>query len=238
MKRSERHHLKDNELQRWAVRARRGYDARRRETTMAAVAILAIVVVAAGYFLWRGSVESRAQRALAEAMAIQEARVAAPGTPAVAGSYPNERARQEAAVVKLKAVADKHASTSAGVFARYQEAAGEVALGNLPTAIQSYQDVLKHSGNTIYTQMAQLGLAEAQARAGQYESAINAFKELVQRKDGPLPIDGVLMQLARTYRDAGKRADAQQTLNRIVQEFPDSPFTPEARRELDSLNKT
>jgi TolA-binding protein len=205
---------------------------------MAAVAILAIVVVAAGYFLWRGSVESRAQRALAEAMAIQEARVAAPGTPAVAGSYPNERARQEAAVVKLKAVADKHASTSAGVFARYQEAAGEVALGNLPTAIQSYQDVLKHSGNTIYTQMAQLGLAEAQARAGQYESAINAFKELVQRKDGPLPIDGVLMQLARTYRDAGKRADAQQTLNRIVQEFPDSPFTPEARRELDSLNKT
>ena len=238
MKRSERHHLKDNELQRWAVQARRTYDARKRETTLAVVAVLAIVVVAAGYFLWRGSVESRAQTALAQAMAIQDARVSAPGTPAVAGSYPSERARLEAAVAKFKSVADTHASTSAGVFARYQEAAGEVALGNLPTAIQSYQDVLKHSGETIYTQMARLGLAEAQARAGQYESAINTFKELAQRKDGPLPTDGVLMQLARTYRAAGKRADAQQTLNRIVQEFPDSPFTPEARRELDSINKT
>ena len=85
--------------------------------------------------------------------------------------------------------------------------------------------------------MARLGLAEAQARAGQYDQAINAFKELAQRKDGPLPVDGILMELGRTYRDAGKRADAQQTFNRLVAEFPDSQFTQEAKRELDSLNK-
>ena len=45
------------------------------------------------------------------------------------------------------------------------------------------------------------------------------------------------MQLGYAYRDAGKRSDAQQTFNRIVQEFPDSPFSQEAKRELDSLNK-
>jgi outer membrane protein assembly factor BamD (BamD/ComL family) len=61
---------------------------------------------------------------------------------------------------------------------------------------------------------------------------------MAQRKDGPLPIDGILMQLGRTYREAGKRADAQQTFNRIVQEFPESPFNQEAKRELDTLNKT
>jgi TolA-binding protein len=87
-------------------------------------------------------------------------------------------------------------------------------------------------------QMARLGLAEAQALAGQYDQAINTFKEMAQRKDGPLPIDGILMQLGRTYREAGKPADAQQTFNRIVQEFPESPFNQEAKRELDSLNKT
>jgi outer membrane protein assembly factor BamD (BamD/ComL family) len=43
------------------------------------------------------------------------------------------------------------------------------------------------------------------------------------------------MQLGRTYVDAGKRVDAQQTLNRLVQEFPDSPFTPDAKRTLESL---
>ena len=58
------------------------------------------------------------------------------------------------------------------------------------------------------------------------------------RKDGPLPVDGILMQLGRTYLVAGKRADAQQTFNRLVEEFPESPYTSDARRELENLKKT
>jgi outer membrane protein assembly factor BamD (BamD/ComL family) len=60
---------------------------------------------------------------------------------------------------------------------------------------------------------------------------------LAQRKDGPLPIDGILMQLGRAYLDAGRPNDAQQTFNRLVEEFPDSPFNAEARRQLESLKK-
>jgi TolA-binding protein len=86
--------------------------------------------------------------------------------------------------------------------------------------------------------MARLGLAEAQARSGQYDAAITAFKDLAQRKDGPLPVDGILMQLGRTYLEAGKKADAQQTFNRIVEEYPESPFTGDARKEIDTLKKT
>ena len=77
-----------------------------------------------------------------------------------------------------------------------------------------------------------------QAQAGQYDQAINAFKELAQRKDGVLPIDGILMQLGRAYVGAGKPADAQQTFNRLVEEFPTSPYITDARRELDDLKKT
>ena len=93
------------------------------------------------------------------------------------------------------------------------------------------------AGDGFYGQMARLGLAEAQARAGQYDQAINTFKELAQRKDGPLPVDGILMQLGRTYLEAGKRADAQQTFNKLVEEYPESPFTGDARKELEALKK-
>jgi outer membrane protein assembly factor BamD (BamD/ComL family) len=85
--------------------------------------------------------------------------------------------------------------------------------------------------------MARMGLAEAQAKGGQFDAAINTYKELAQLKDGPMPIDGVLMQLGLTYRDAGKSQDAQQTFNRIVTEFPDSPFVVDAKKELDNLKK-
>ena len=38
------------------------------------------------------------------------------------------------------------------------------------------------------------------------------------------------MQLAKTYLEAGKRTEAQQAFNRLVEEFPDSPFSGDAAR--------
>ena len=67
--------------------------------------------------------------------------------------------------------------------------------------------------------------------------AINTFKQLAQRKDGPLPVDGILMQLGRTYLEAGKRADAQQTFNKLVEEYPESTFTGDARKEIETLKR-
>ena len=94
------------------------------------------------------------------------------------------------------------------------------------------------SGNALYKQMARLALAEAQARAGQYDQAIGIYTELSQRKDDALPIEGVLMQLARTYREAGKKAEAEQTFNRVISEYPGTPFSDEARRELEALKRS
>jgi TolA-binding protein len=238
MKRAERHHLKENELQRLALTARHMYMERKRETTAVLVGVVALAAVAGGFFLWSGRLQSRAHSLLAEAIVVQDARVSPPGTPAAAGTYPTERARMQAAAAKFKTAADAYPSTDAGIYARYQEAADQVALGNIAAATAAYQEIIRREGDSVSGQMARLGLAEVQALAGQYDQAINTFKEMAQRKDGPLPIDGILMQLGRTYREAGKATDAQQTFNRIVQEFPESPFNQEAKRELDSLNKS
>lgn len=241
MKRTERRHLKENELETLARQAREAFDARRRETT-AIVAIVAVVgVLAIGYFVWRERMQSRAHARLAEAAAVLDTRVGPPpasGGPAAGPSYPTERDRAQAAIAKFKAAADAYPSTDAGIYARYQQASLLMTLGDASQAAAAYQQVIdRASGSNIYAQMAKLGLAQAQARSGQYDQAINVFKDLSIRKDGPLPVDGILMQLGRTYLEAGKRTDAQQTFNRIVEEFPDSPFSAEAKRQLDELKK-
>jgi len=241
MKRTERHHLKENELEKLARRAREAIQTRRRETTAAVVALLVIGVVSIGYWAYRERVRTRAHALLASALAVQEARVGpptAPGTGAASTpSFATERERSLAALTKFKAAADAYPSTDAGIFGRYMQATTSMALGNAADAAREYQQVIDRAGDGIYGQMARLGLAEAQARAGQYDQAINTFKELAQRKDGPLPVDGILMQLGRAYRDAGKREDAQQTFNRLVEEYPQSPFAGDAKRELDTLKK-
>jgi len=241
MKRTERQHLKENELQTFARQAREQLEARQKETTTILTIVAVVAAAALGFFAWREHVQSKAHSLLAEAMAVQDARVGpppAPGTPSGGRYFPTERERAQAALTKFKIAADAYPSTDAGTFARYQQGALSLSLGTTQGAIEAYQQVIAKSGDGFYGQMARLGLAEAQARAGEYDQAIAAFNELSLRKDGPLPVDGILMQLGRTYLDAGKRSEAQGVFNRLVEEFPESPFTGDARRELENLKKT
>jgi predicted negative regulator of RcsB-dependent stress response len=241
MNRNERHHLKDNELAHFANAARVTVESRKNQLTSVIIAIVVILAAAIGYTAWRGRVQARAGSLLAEAMAIQDARVGAPDAPGSASggpSYPTEKAKNEAALAKLKVVSDQYPSTEAGIFARFREGGIQMALGNAKEAAAAYQQVIDKSGDGIYGQMARLGLAEAQVRAGEFEQAIDTYKALAERKDGPLPVDGILVQLGRTYVEAGKASDAQQVFNRVVQEFPDSTFIADARRELDALKKS
>src|SRR5437762_367148 len=244
MKRTERKHLKEHELQRFAREARERFEDRKRESMALVVVIVVVAVIGIGFFAWRARVQSRAHALLADAVAVQAARVGPPpaaGTPAANSggpSFPTERERAQAALTKFKVAADAYPSTDAGLYARYQQGATYMTLGQPKEAAATYQLVIDRAGNKLYGQMARLGLAEAQARAGQFDQAITAFKELSLRKDGPLPVDGILMQLGRTQLEAGKRAEAQQTFNRLVEEFPESPFNSDARRELENLKKT
>src|SRR5207247_1290138 len=79
MKRTERRHLKENELQTFARDARDRFESKRRET-MAVVVIVAVVGVAAvGYFGWRERVQTKAAALLADAVAVKDARIGPPG---------------------------------------------------------------------------------------------------------------------------------------------------------------
>jgi TolA-binding protein len=239
MKRTERQHLKDNELAQLAAGARDLVQERRGPLLTGLVAIVLVALIGGGYMAWRSRVEGRAHSQLAQALAIEDARVGPPaafGTQPVAGlSFVSEREKNQAALTKFKEVADSFPKSDAGLYARYRQAATYMALGEPKSAADAYQQVIDQGGDSLYAQMARLGLAEAKAQTGEYETAINTFRDLSQRRDGNLPVDGILMRLARTQADAGKAGDAQQTFNRLIQEFPDSPFVEEARKELEKL---
>jgi TolA-binding protein len=239
MKRIERRHLKQNEFAQFALGARDIVEARGKQITWALIAAAVVVAAAIGYFTWRRGVEGRAAVMLAEAIEIEQARVGPPPAqpaPNSPPSFPTERERAQAALTKLKTVADEHASTDAGLEARYREAGVRMTLGTYKEAAAAYQQVVDGAGDDLIGQMARMGLAEAQTRAGQFDQAISIYTDLAQQKDERF-VETVLMQLGKTYRDAGKRAEAEQTFNRLITEYPASPFTEDARRELESLKQ-
>ena len=80
-----------------------------------------------------------------------------------------------------------------------------------------------------------MGQAEVQAMAGKYKEAIATWEELSKKPTSGVPLDAVLLHLARTYKMAGRTEDAVKTYQRLVDEFPQSAYGADARQELDAL---
>jgi tetratricopeptide (TPR) repeat protein len=247
MKRTERHHLKENELAHSLAAAREFVEPRRKQIGLAAFVIFLLAIVLIGILVMRQRTQARAHDLLAEAMVVLDAQVIpktptdpkSPTPPPAAmqgsGAFETEEAKLQAAVPKLKAAADAYPDTEPGITARYHLAGTLAALGKHQEASQAYDDVVKRAGDDLYGRMARLGRAEEQARAGQLDAAIATYKELADKTDGELPTDAILMQLARAYAAAGKKDEAQKTFTKVVDEHPDSPYAAEARQELEAL---
>jgi len=66
-------------------------------------------------------------------------------------------------------------------------------------------------------------------------SPFDAAPPDVLAADALLPVDGVLMELGRAYRLAGRSDEARAAFQRIMDEFPTSLYFTNAERELQVL---
>ena len=239
MKRTERHQLKQDKLAMTLQETLVRIEQNRRRVTAALLAVVLVLLAVGGFLWWQRQQETKSAALLADALVASEAQVAPVATtgaaPPPAGSYPTERARAEAALPKFMAAAEAYPKTTPGLAARYHAATTLVELGRDEEAAKRYQEIIDLAGDGLYGRVARMGLAEVRVRQGQYEPAINTFKELSLNTSGDVPVDGVLMQLGRAYRLAGRTPEAVQTFKRITDEFPTSPYASDARRELDAL---
>lgn len=238
MKRTERHHLKEDPL---AVRLRALQESARggRWTAAAAAAVLGLAV-GGGFLGWQQWRSSRASELLAAAMAVVDAPVApadggesAAGTPA--GAFASEAARLETAVPRLLAAADAYPGLPQGIAARYQAAVALGALGRNAEAGEQYGRLIEVAGDGIYARMARLGRAETHLHAGEYAEAIALLEAESRAADAEFPVDAVLMRLGESYRLAEQPQEAERTFQRLVDEFPASGYRFDAERELDRL---
>jgi TolA-binding protein len=246
MKSTERHKLKENEFARTVAHARDVMQTRGRDVAMIVVVVIAAAALAGGYAWWRQLRNAKANALLAEALAVEEAPVIAPVAPAPGsplpvqqpGTFATEQAKLEAALPKLMKGADAYPSTEAGITARYHAASVLANLGRYAEAEQRYQAVIDKAGNSLYGRTARLGLADVLVSQGKYDSAIKIYQEVSTDTKSPLPIDGVLMQLGRAYMKAGKKNEAAHAFTRVVQEFPQSLYAADARREMEEAKKS
>jgi len=240
MKAQERHHLKQNEFVHTAARMADTFTAHRDRIVVVAAVIVVVVAVFGGYLWWKKRTNDQAGALLGRAMAISQATIApaptVPGATQLAGTYPTEQAKQAAALQAFQEVAVAFPKADAGLAAKYHAASLLLSMNRLPEAEQAYRDVTATAGRSIYGPMARLGLSSALLAQGKNDEAIKVLTDLSGDRDGALPVDAVLMELARACVKAGKIPDAKAAFKRVVDGFPESNYVAEARQKLTELN--
>lgn len=239
MKGSERHRLKENELSHVIEDATARLQEHRNTVMMGAGAVLLVLVVGLGYWAWTTRGENRAQAMLGDAIVIMQSPVeeTKPGAkPGVTG-YPTVQARAEAALAKFAEVYNAYPSTDAGIAARYYAASALAMLGRHAEAAARFQETADRAGaNSFYGRVARLGVVEAHTQAKKFDEAITVAQALVNNTtDDTIPRDALLMELGRVQAAAGKKTEAKQTLDKVIADFPGSPYIEEAKRMLAEL---
>ncbi|ODS59422.1 MAG: hypothetical protein ABS36_00340 [Acidobacteria bacterium SCN 69-37] len=202
--------------------------------------VVLVALVVGGVTVYRSQQANKAGAALGIAMATAEAPIVPaptlPGATQTPGSFPTLTARADAAAEAFTNVVTTYPGTDAAHAAQFQLAAQMLAGGKAAEAEQAYAAVAAGEGRTLRGQAAKLGQAEALLALGRHDEALTIYTDLAAARDGALPVDGVLMQLARASQRAGKTAEARAAFQRVVDEFPESPYTPAAQAEMAALN--
>jgi TolA-binding protein len=237
MRAKERRHLKQNEFVETTAKVMSYAQEQRRPLTLGITVFVLVVAIGGSYFWYRRYVNDQAGGLLGIATSMAQAPIvpppSVPGATQAAGTYPTEQARTAAAQTAYQDVIAKYPASPAARTAHYQLGVMQLQAGNAAQAEQTFQQVASDAGATsMYGLMARLGHAQALVEQKKYDDAIKEYTDLSGQRDSSLPIDGVLMQLARTCQKAGKTQDARAAFKRVVDEFPDSPYAADAKQQI------
>ena len=230
MGRITRKELKRNELVETFGKTVEYVSHHRRGAVEAIAAAAAVVLVAAGFFLYRGWRERQAGRELSEALEILETPLAGdPAAAAASRTFPNAAEREREAIKHLESASRKGA-TSAGRAAQVILAARGEKAGRSGDALAR----AARAEQAEIAAAAEIDAARFLAAQGKTTEAIDRLKRAIESPKSAAPKDALLFALAETYEKAGSSADARATYQRLVNDYPNSPYRSDARQKIGS----
>jgi tetratricopeptide (TPR) repeat protein len=79
---------------------------------------------------------------------------------------------------------------------------------------------------------AEIDAAKALAAQGKTTEAIDRLKRAIESPTSAAPKDALLFTLAGIYEQSGAAADARATYQRLITDYPTSPYRADARQKV------
>jgi len=222
-----RQDLKRNELAETMGKTVDYVSGHKKGVTEALTILAGVAVLAGGFFLYRAWSERSAGRALSEALGILETPLASEQPGATKGFASAAERRAQADPLLRKAAA--YGSTSSGRAAQVILAASGADKANQEV------DVFEKAARQARSESAaaaEIDAAKALAAQGKTTEAIDRLKRAIESPTSAAPKDALLFTLGAIYEQSGAAADARATYQRLITDYPNSPYRADARQKV------
>ncbi len=200
---------------------------------IAGAVILAVVIAGIlGFLVYRRGVERKAQAALAAAIDSYSSplKTQAPDNPRA--RFDTADQRTEAAAKEFQDLVAKYGSSDAADVARLYLGEMAATRGEYDKARGMIEEFIKDHPEHVLATEARLSLINLKMSQGKVDDAIADIQKEMAEPNKTLPPDVLLAALANAYEISGQLQKAQETYQRIANEFPESPYSLEAQRKL------
>jgi len=220
--------LKRNDLAQTVGRTVDYVSHHRRGVTEAIAALAGLAVVIGGLLLWRVYRENQAGKELSAALAALDAPLV--GQPAASGA-----AKTYATAAERERVAEEHLRRSVSRRGTVAGRAAAVVLAARGGTSAEAPEVLARAareGKAVVAAAAEIDVARLLAAGGKTTEAVERLRRAIESPNSAAPKDALLFTLAEIYENSGAAADARATYQRLLNEYPESPYRADARQKI------
>jgi len=144
----------------------------------------------------------------------------------------SDKERYEKTIVEAQKTYDQYRSLAVGDIALYYIGLSQEGLGETAKAAQTLQQVIQSKDASVKA-VGQFALGAIHKRNGETQKAIDVYKQLYD--SGGYSKAAVAYELATLYEANNQADQAKDFYQKIVSEFPDSPFRQNADEALKRL---
>ena len=196
---------------------------RKQELIIGGVAVVVIFLAVFGWSYYRTSRNNKAQLQLAQVFRAYD------------DPLKPDKERFETTIAEAQKTVDAYRSLPAGAIAQYYIGLSQEGLGDTTKATQSLQTAIDRGDSTIKG-AAQFALAGIHKKHGEAPKAIEIYKQLYD--SGNYSKAAVAYELAGLYESTDQPNQARDYYQKIVTDFPDSPFRQMADDALKRMGVT
>jgi tetratricopeptide (TPR) repeat protein len=199
--------------------------ARKKEVTTGVAIVAGLAIVIFGWSYYRSTRNANAELELSQAInAFNDTT-----------NLKTDKERYEKTLAEGQKTYDRYGSLPAGTIALYYVGLSQEGLGDTAKAVQTLQEAAQRGDSSIRA-VAQFALGAVYKKHGETQKAIDTYKQLYD--SGGYSKAAVAYELASLY-EANKQTDqAKDFYQKVVSEYPDSPFRTNADEALKRLGVT